>query len=475
MTASQNSALIKPDGGVPDGGVACLTAACLLRPLQVFLVQGVYSYHHYMQDRMDDNGWGCAYRSLQTLSSWFLQQGYVEQRPVPSHKEIQQMVQLEGPCPDPGRGPSLRGPTLRGPSLRGPTLRGPTLRGPTLRGPTLRGPTLRGPTLQGPSLQGPSLQGPSGSEEGGVTTSSNPSLPLTHGDSASQDRLSLDDGKASERKYSTSFEEFQEDLEEQLNPAVHRHSNGNVPDSRPSSSANRSSGRSRSACSSRVESRYLGSLKLLDSCGSPSPGQPPLDAGDSLRAAVYQEESDQKENAVASFEAWKEKKREALRARAQEKEAAIRKLQVTAEDSEQKKQMAEQVFEKWKKGHDRLLKEKYRKQKEVENKLKQKKLETEEEHKINSKYAISDWNEKKKSVLGEKEAAEHRRSQWKEQEERRQKEERDQLALETYGRWLSRKERDQRRQREERRVRAVLGDSPPPPWSPPNKTIPFRK
>ncbi|KAG7254225.1 hypothetical protein CRUP_007468, partial [Coryphaenoides rupestris] len=63
---------------------------------KVFLVQGVYSYHHYMQDRMDDNGWGCAYRSLQTLSSWFLQQGYVEQRPVPSHKEIQQPTAFAG-------------------------------------------------------------------------------------------------------------------------------------------------------------------------------------------------------------------------------------------------------------------------------------------------------------------------------------------------------------------------------------------
>jgi len=47
---------------------------------------------------------------------------------------------------------------------------------------------------------------------------------------------------------------------------------------------------------------------------------------------------------VVSFEAWKEKKREALRARAREKEAAARKLQQTAEDSEQKKQMAEQVL-----------------------------------------------------------------------------------------------------------------------------------
>ncbi len=26
------------------------------------LVQGSYDYHHYMQDRFDDSGWGCAYR-----------------------------------------------------------------------------------------------------------------------------------------------------------------------------------------------------------------------------------------------------------------------------------------------------------------------------------------------------------------------------------------------------------------------------
>ncbi|XP_053274313.1 ufm1-specific protease 2 [Pleuronectes platessa] len=58
---------------------------------KLYLVQGIYSYHHYMQDRMDDNGWGCAYRSLQTICSWFQQQGFVE-RPVPTHKEIQQAL-----------------------------------------------------------------------------------------------------------------------------------------------------------------------------------------------------------------------------------------------------------------------------------------------------------------------------------------------------------------------------------------------
>jgi len=55
------------------------------------VVQGKYTYHHYMQDNIDDNGWGCAYRSLQTLVSWFRHQGYTNQ-PIPSHREIQQTL-----------------------------------------------------------------------------------------------------------------------------------------------------------------------------------------------------------------------------------------------------------------------------------------------------------------------------------------------------------------------------------------------
>lgn len=44
-----------------------------------------------MQDNFDDNGWGCAYRSLQTLCSWFNFQGYSD-RPVPTHLEIQKYL-----------------------------------------------------------------------------------------------------------------------------------------------------------------------------------------------------------------------------------------------------------------------------------------------------------------------------------------------------------------------------------------------
>ena len=52
------------------------------------LVRGGYDYYHYMQDTFNDNGWGCAYRSLQTLFSWFRIQNYIG-IDVPSHTDIQ--------------------------------------------------------------------------------------------------------------------------------------------------------------------------------------------------------------------------------------------------------------------------------------------------------------------------------------------------------------------------------------------------
>ncbi|XP_065803579.1 ufm1-specific protease 2 isoform X1 [Muntiacus reevesi] len=64
----------------------------------VYVVQGTYGYHHYMQDRIDDSGWGCAYRSLQTICSWFRHQGYTE-RSIPTHREIQQALVDAGDKP----------------------------------------------------------------------------------------------------------------------------------------------------------------------------------------------------------------------------------------------------------------------------------------------------------------------------------------------------------------------------------------
>lgn len=43
----------------------------LVKDGQISLVQGKYSFYHYGQGGFNDHQWGCAYRSLQTLYSWF--------------------------------------------------------------------------------------------------------------------------------------------------------------------------------------------------------------------------------------------------------------------------------------------------------------------------------------------------------------------------------------------------------------------
>lgn len=74
--------------GIPPSGVTGGT---------LHLVEGVYDYYHYLQDRVDDSGWGCAYRSLQTLCSWFQRQGYTTKAP-PSHRDIQTTLVKIGRC-----------------------------------------------------------------------------------------------------------------------------------------------------------------------------------------------------------------------------------------------------------------------------------------------------------------------------------------------------------------------------------------
>ncbi|GLH15251.1 Probable Ufm1-specific protease 2 [Gryllus bimaculatus] len=84
-----NKLLVNPHEGLGSSGV---------KGGEVSVVQGLYSYHHYMQDRIDDDGWGCAYRSLQTIVSWFRWQGYTARDP-PSHHEIQECLVKLGDKP----------------------------------------------------------------------------------------------------------------------------------------------------------------------------------------------------------------------------------------------------------------------------------------------------------------------------------------------------------------------------------------
>ncbi|URE09402.1 Peptidase family C78 [Musa troglodytarum] len=57
----------------------------------ISLIDGSYEYYHYLLYGFDDSGWGCAYRSLQTIVSWYRLQQYASIG-VPSHREIQQAL-----------------------------------------------------------------------------------------------------------------------------------------------------------------------------------------------------------------------------------------------------------------------------------------------------------------------------------------------------------------------------------------------
>lgn len=43
-------------------------------------VEGHYLYYHYNQQQFTDKGWGCAYRSLQTLCSYFVMNHFYDMR-----------------------------------------------------------------------------------------------------------------------------------------------------------------------------------------------------------------------------------------------------------------------------------------------------------------------------------------------------------------------------------------------------------
>lgn len=65
---------------------------------EIAYVKGEYTYHHYKQDGVDDTGWGCAYRSLQTIVSWAKYHGYCS-KPVPTLKRIQEVLVRMGDKP----------------------------------------------------------------------------------------------------------------------------------------------------------------------------------------------------------------------------------------------------------------------------------------------------------------------------------------------------------------------------------------
>ncbi|XP_074839147.1 ufm1-specific protease 1 isoform X2 [Carettochelys insculpta] len=70
-------------------------------PTRAALVSGSYLYYHYGCDGVDDRGWGCGYRTLQTLCSWLTAAGVGPDplQPVPGLRDFQRALVEMGDKP----------------------------------------------------------------------------------------------------------------------------------------------------------------------------------------------------------------------------------------------------------------------------------------------------------------------------------------------------------------------------------------
>ncbi|ERE90481.1 microtubule-associated protein 9 [Cricetulus griseus] len=262
------------------------------------------------------------------------------------------------------------------------------------------------------------------------------------------------------------------------------------------------SGPTRRSPSAATSSHYLGTLKVLDK--KPSRKQSiETDKADHIRAAVYQEwlekknvylhemhrikriesenlriQNEQKraakrEEALASFEAWKAMKEKEAKKIAAKKRLEEKNKRKTEEENAVRKSEALQAFEKWKEKKLEYLKEKTRKEKEYERAKKQKEEETVAEKKKDNLTAFEKWSEKKEALLKQKEK-EKINERRKEELKRAEKKDKDQQAISEYEKWLEKKERQERVDRKQKKRHSYLESETHPPWSPPSRTVPSK-
>ncbi|XP_039219009.1 microtubule-associated protein 9 isoform X2 [Crotalus tigris] len=212
-----------------------------------------------------------------------------------------------------------------------------------------------------------------------------------------------------------------------------------------------------------TSAQYLGTLKFLDNKHLQKYSAD-LDKADSLRAAVYQDwlekkrifllelqrikrnkaenlqeknekkEAAKREEALASFEAWKAMKEKEEEKLAEKKKLEAAKKKKEAELNEKKKEEAQKAFEKWKKKKAAYLKQQIQKEKRVER-LKKKEQELVAEKRRDSRSAVEKWNENKEEFMKQKKK-EKIQEKKKEVEKQVEKEEQDKRALDEYKKWL---------------------------------------
>ena len=75
-----------------------IVTSCVLQSIIKFhtysiSVEGDYDYLHYLYDGTNDRGWGCGYRTLQTIISWIVKNVSSDtQKQIPSLTTIQEIL-----------------------------------------------------------------------------------------------------------------------------------------------------------------------------------------------------------------------------------------------------------------------------------------------------------------------------------------------------------------------------------------------
>ncbi|XP_069833968.1 microtubule-associated protein 9 isoform X1 [Dendropsophus ebraccatus] len=248
-----------------------------------------------------------------------------------------------------------------------------------------------------------------------------------------------------------------------------------------------------------ARSRYLGTLAILDTSGNKESGD--VEAADMLRATVYQnwlekkksflqelqktkkaeeqlekekarqDSSMKKEEAIAAFMAWKaEKKKQIKQSQTKQKIEEKKKIE-EFQETLHRGEDCKKAFEKWKEAKEDHLKEKILKEKHAEREKKTKEQKAVKEKERENLSAFKKWNDRKEHVLKDKKKQEMYENQ-KLKSLQAEKEEKDKKAMEVYEQWLERKEWQEKIERKQKKKKVILDSDPPPPWSPPGKTIP---
>ncbi|NXV13941.1 MAP9 protein, partial [Cepphus grylle] len=216
-----------------------------------------------------------------------------------------------------------------------------------------------------------------------------------------------------------------------------------------------------------ISSQYLGTLKVLeDKCVQNNSTE--FNKADTLRAAVFQNWWEKKRLFLLELKRIEKKKAEDLRSNAEKKEAVKREEAIASFEAWKKKKGREAKKLSEKKKVEELTKKKAAEQNEQRTEAAQKMQHLGCYMVISCSSLSLCRNEKKEEYMKQKKA-EKILERRKQEIQQAKKEEKDKKAMEEYERWLEKKEKREQLEKKQKKLQAVHGDEAPSPWSPPGK------